>query len=96
MARWAVWYVRKSADSGHTWAMADRYYWLPYATIGCSPNVVYCNYLSTFEDARAIGFDSTGSIYVAGTASADLTHAFIRKSEDHGRTWRVIANFTAK
>ncbi|MEO5971364.1 MAG: hypothetical protein ABIQ95_15675 [Bdellovibrionia bacterium] len=73
-----LWIVRKSADGGATWSTVDS-----YRPTGNSQ-----------AKANAVSIDSTGAIYVGGSAGdlGGLT-GVIRKSSDHGSTWNTVDTF---
>ncbi len=70
------WYVRKSADSGRTWATVDQYQY---------PSGSWIN-------VTGITADNSGNIYVLGGATdgSGNRHWLVRKSGDAGQTWALV------
>jgi len=78
-ARGWYWQVLQSTDEGASWNSVDEFQLTPGGqTLGFS-----------------ITFDLQGGVYVGGTAKDLATptqhyHWLIRKSEDHGKTWKTV------
>ena len=78
-----VWTVRRSTNGGATWATVDS-----YQTGRQLPS-----------EAFGVVVDSSGNIYVAGTARASLKGKYtdqwvVRRSTNGGGTWATVDNFT--
>jgi hypothetical protein len=78
----AAWVVRRSLDGGATWATADTY----QASSGYG------------AEARGIGADAQGNLYVVGFASVPnkgsrINHWQVRKSANGGTSWSTVDDF---
>ena len=78
----AAWVVRRTLDGGATWATVDAY----QASSGCG------------AQARGIGADAQGNLYVVGCASvankgSSVNHWQVRKSANGGTSWRTVDDF---
>jgi hypothetical protein len=73
------WIVRKSTDSGATWATVSDYNLVAAFSAG----------------ATALSVDSSGNIYAAGYAidASGICHWIVRKSTDSGATWTTVSDF---
>ena len=81
-----AWVVRRSLDGGATWQSVDTFY-------GTKPGGAYY-----FGRANAIGADSLGNIYVAGSLaipnkSSTSWEWVVRKSSDSGLSWNTVDAF---
>ena len=78
----AGWFVRRSLDDGATWATVDAY----QASSGSA------------AQARGIGTDAQGNLYVVGFAdvpnkSLSISHWQVRKSANGGNSWSTVDDF---
>jgi hypothetical protein len=73
------WFVRRSLDGGATWATVDAY----QASNGYG------------AQARGIGADAQGNLYVVGLASVpkSVNHWQVRKSANGGASWTTMDDF---
>lgn len=73
------WIVRKSTDSGATWATVDDFNFSASQSSG----------------ADAITIDGSGNIYVIGNAkdASSFIHWIVRKSIDGGATWSTVDDY---
>ncbi len=73
------WLVRKSTDSGATWAANQDY------QLASGKNSM----------ANAAKFDAQGAIYVGGFGvdASNVQHGLVQKSTDGGTTWTVIEDY---
>lgn len=73
------WITRMSLDEGTSWATMDNF-----------------QFSAGYDaDVSAIGFDSTGALYVSGTGNdtGGISHWIVRKSLDSGSTWATVDDF---